>query len=99
MLDAGAEEFRQKARRQGPRRRRAVENEAHAAAGVGDRLALHQAAGIGNLDLRRATEIEDRGVEQQPGQHLVVLHRLRDVIDGEETIAGRIAGGQFVGKR
>jgi hypothetical protein len=49
--------------------------------------------------LRRATEIEDRGVEQQPGQHLVVLHRLRDVIDGEETIAGRIAGGQFVGKR
>src|SRR5262249_12819904 len=28
--------------------------------------------------------LEERGVEQKPGEHLLVLHRLRDMVEGDE---------------
>ena len=44
-------------------------------------LALHEPAGVEHVLHRRFREVEQRGVEQQPGQHLLVVHRLRDVVD------------------
>ena len=36
----------------------------------------------------RLRQVEQRGVEQQPGQHLLVVHRLRDVVDdGQAGVA------------
>ena len=48
-----------------------------------DHLTFHEAAGIGDVLRRDLLEVEQRGVEQQPGQHLLVVHGLRDVIDGD----------------
>jgi len=63
--------------------------------GVDDGLALHEATGVGDLHLPQPLEVEDAGVEQQPGQHLVIGHRLRDVIDGEQGVRACIAGDRF----
>ena len=52
-----------------------------------DHLALHHAAGIDARPARGVfAHVEQRGVEQEPGQHLLVVHRLRDVVDAR---AGR----------
>ena len=71
---------------------RGVEHDAQRAIGQFHHLAPHQAAWIGHLLGRDLPEIEQRGVEQEPGQHLLVLHRLGDVVDGGESgVAARLA--------
>ena len=62
---------------------RAVQRDPHRPFAVLDNLAPDEAGGVGDIDLRRALHLEDRGVEEKPGEHLVVFHRLRDVIDGD----------------
>src|SRR3981081_1682854 len=48
---------------------------------------------IGHLLRRDLLEIEQRGVEQEPGQHLLVLHRLGNVIDGGKSgVVASLAG-------
>ena len=57
---------------------------------------------VRDFHLRQALEVQDTGVEQQPRQHLVIGHRLRDVIDGVEPTApaslrsGSKSGSQFL---
>ncbi|PFS10739.1 hypothetical protein COK46_26300, partial [Bacillus thuringiensis] len=53
-----------------------------------DHLALHHAAGIEHRLTRRLPRVEQRGVEQQPGQHLLVLHALRDMVDAGQPGLG-----------
>jgi len=55
--------------------------------GIDQRLALHQPARIGDLHLRQALEVENAGIEQKPRQHLVIRHRLRDMIDMRSRLA------------
>src|SRR3984893_4696583 len=50
-----------------------------------DHLTLHDSARIDHVLRRRLGHIEQRGIKPQPAQHLVVPHRLRDVIDRRET--------------
>ena len=71
--------------------------EAQRAVGVLDHLAAHQAAGIDDV-LTSGVFVRSkmRGVEQQPGQHLVVVHRLGDWSMGQAGagvragLAGRV---------
>ena len=62
-------------------RLRAIQDDAQAAVVGLDHLAAHHAARIDDVLLGDFLQIEQRGVEQQPAQHLLVAHRLRDVID------------------
>src|SRR6202048_2072765 len=57
-----------------------------------DRLALDDAARVDDILDRRLPEVEQRGVEEQPAQHFLVLHRLREVIEAGEA-------GAFVAAR
>ena len=78
----------------------AVERQAQGAVGVLDRLAADHARGVDDVDGRRLREAEDRGVEERPGQHLVVGHRLGEVVDGEEAGVGDrdvVVGGNELG--
>src|SRR5438552_4918234 len=95
MLDAGAKKFMDEAGRQRPRGRRTVEDHPQALIAVDQRLALHKASRIGDLLLRQPLQIEDPRVEQQPRQHLVIGHRLRDVINRGEAVGRRVAGQRF----
>ena len=66
---------------------RAVGDYWRALAGVRGRLVTISASGPEG----QALQIEYSGIEQQPGQHLVIGHRLRDVINRNEPIARGIA--------
>src|SRR5215213_11145098 len=85
VLDAGAEQFVEEARRKRALALRGVEDEAQGAVLARDHLALHDAAGVEHVVDPRLTEVEKRGVEQKPGQHLLVVHRLRDVVEADEA--------------
>ena len=41
-------------------------------------------AGVDHVLRRRLRDVEERGVEEQPSQHFLVVHGLRDVVDGGE---------------
>ena len=71
----------------------AVEGQAEGAVVALDRLAAHQAGGIDDVDHRRLPRPEDRGVEQEPGQHLLVVHGLSDMVDRRR---GRRPSGSLV---
>jgi len=67
-----------------------------APAGRLDHLALDEAAGVQHVLLGRLRQVEKRRVKQQPRQHFLVVHRLRDVIDEGEaglSLGGVLAGG------
>jgi len=51
-------------------------------------LAFYQAARIKDVLFRQLVNIEKRFVKEQPGKHFLVMHGLRDVIDGREASAG-----------
>ncbi len=63
--------------------RRAVERDAQPALGRLDRLTLDQSQGIRHLHGGRLRKLEERRVVEQPRQHLLVVHRLRDVIHSQ----------------
>ena len=50
-----------------------------------DGLALHQAHGVGDFDCRALFDLKQRHVVQQPGEHLLELHALREMVDSLET--------------
>ena len=62
----------------------ALRREAHRAVGGLQHLALDEAGGVDDVDLRRRLEVEDRAVEQPPGRQLLEGDRLGDVVDGGE---------------
>ena len=67
----------------------AVQGDAQAAAVILDHLAAHQAGRIDDIHHRRLMGGEDGGIEQDPGQHLLVVHGLRHMVDGHQAgIAG-----------
>ena len=81
VLDAGAEEFGEE-----PRRLRAlalggVENDAKAAVGVSITWLCTTPPGSTTSCHRSLPDIEQRCVEQKPGQHFLVVHGLGNVID------------------
>jgi len=75
-----------------PRRRgagggRPVQHHAHAVVFIDEGLALHEAHGICDFLLRQALEIEHAAIEQHPGQHVAMRHRLRNMVDGCERMS------------
>src|SRR6059058_2348794 len=62
-----------------------IQRDAQSAVGGLHHLAANDASGIGNVELRRLLDVKQRCVEQLPGQHIVVLHRLGDMVDRGET--------------
>ena len=50
-----------------------------------DDLTLHQSAGIGDVLHRDLLEVQQRRVKQQPGEHFLVVHGLRDMVDGRKS--------------
>ena len=85
VLNARAEHIGQKARRLGVPALRGVEDEAERSVLGLDHLALHDAAWIDHVLHRRLPHVEQRDVEEEPGQHLLVVHRLRQVIDRRQA--------------
>ena len=81
VLHAGAEIMREEARRQRLLALRGVERDAQAPVRGLHHLAAHDAARIDDVKLRRLGDVEQRIVEQEPGQHFLVMHRLRNVVD------------------
>src|SRR5262249_7074487 len=90
MLDAGAEYFRQEAGRLRASTLGGVEDDAQRSVGSLDHLAPDESARISDVLGRNLLEIEQRGIKQQPGQHLLVVHGLGNMVDDDK--AGRIGG-------
>src|SRR3546814_10599879 len=49
-----------------------------------DDRATHQTGGVHHIDHGQFAGAEDRGVEQQPSEHLLIVHGLRHMVDGEQ---------------
>ena len=100
VLDGGAEGLGDEVAGEGAGVLGAVQRQAERAVGVLDRLAADDARGVDDVDGRRLRGAEDRGVEQQPGQHLVEGHGLGDVVDRDEAGVGDrhvVLGGDELG--
>src|SRR6202030_1662452 len=74
---------------------RGVECNAQAAIRRLHHLAFDEPARIKDVLLLGFPQIEERGIEQHPSEHLLVLHGLGDMIDRRETsacspLAGRL---------
>ena len=96
MLHARAERLHQKPRRQRLRRLRCVEDQAQCAVFRLKNLALYEAARIEHVLFGKLREIEQRLVEQQPSQHLLVVHRLGDVVDrGQPRVVPRACSAEL----
>src|SRR3546814_5790120 len=61
-----------------------VQREPEAAVIALDDLATHQTGGVHHIDHGQFAGAEDRGVEQQPSEHLLIVHGLRHMVDGEQ---------------
>ena len=48
-------------------------------------LTFRRAARVEHILLRRFLQVEERGVEQHPGQHFLVMHRLRNMVNHHEA--------------
>src|SRR5262245_2610888 len=69
----------------------AVEREAQTAAVAFDDLAAHQPSRIDHVDHGRFPGAENRDIEQQPGEHFLVAHRLRHMVDRGEAGAALLS--------
>src|SRR3546814_6219777 len=61
-----------------------VQREPEAAVIALDDLATHQTGGVHHIDHGQFAGAEDLGVEQQPSEHLLIVHGLRHMVDGEQ---------------
>src|SRR3546814_1126891 len=70
---------------------RAVERQPQIAVLALHHLAAHKAGGIHYIHHRQFAGAEDGRVEEQPGEHLLVVHGLRDMVDASSPApaAGR----------
>ena len=80
MLHAGAEKLAHETRRAGARALGAVQHQPQPASRLVkpafDHLALHNPARIENGLARRLARVKQRGIEQEPGEHVLIGHRL-----------------------
>src|SRR6185369_6953193 len=68
---------------------RAIQGQPQTATAILDDLAAHEPARIDDVDRRALAHVENRRIEQHPGKHLVVVHRLGDVVDLDKARVGR----------
>jgi len=94
VLDAGARIVRQEARRQRALALRGVERDAQRAVGGLDHLLRTMPPGSMTSSCGVLVTSRQCAVEQEPGQHFFVLHRLGDVVDRGEASAA-VAGRAF----
>src|SRR5260221_1663248 len=91
LLNAGPEEVVHETRGERAAALRRVEDEPNGSAFGLDGLALDDPAGIDDVLYGRLLHVEEGGVEEKPGEHLFILHRLREMVEPEESCI-RIAG-------
>ena len=66
-------------------RLRPVQGDPGAAVPRLDRLTADKAIGVDDIDHRRSMHVKDGRVEQRPAQHLIIAHRLGDVIHAAQS--------------
>src|SRR5215203_3202449 len=75
-----------------------VEDEAQRSVLSLDSLALHDAARVDDVLHRRLRDLEERVVEEKPGEHLLVAHGLREMIDGNKPGIGGLRALGRIGR-
>src|SRR5581483_7315663 len=81
LLEAGAAESVEKARRDRRAAVRDVERDAHVARRAAQGSRKEGAVRIGDFDLRLAAKAEHRFIEQGPGQEFAAADDIREMID------------------
>ncbi len=97
VLGAGAEEL---ALRKRPERVRRLWEALRTMRRAPSRVATTccgSAARIGDVLPRRLLDVEDRGIIEEPRQHLVVVHGLGEMVDADEAGVGRVRLGRVGG--